>query len=119
MTMRHPTIHLNGTGSADLLAGYESAMDALQRALSALSQCGPNARDYYVQSPEAYTEARDQHYARAARLQSVLDETTALAVAVMEQQELRDLRRAGCDPAAQLAAQNSPRYAELSAKYHA
>ena len=59
-----PSIHLNGSSRESLQNGYESAYRATSAAIEAFADNGFNARDYYVQGPEAYTQARverDKH----------------------------------------------------------
>jgi len=59
MNITPPTVHLNGTSAKDLWAGYEAAYDAVRAAQEALGKIEFNARDYYVQSPVAYSLARN------------------------------------------------------------
>jgi hypothetical protein len=59
MNITPPTIHLNGTSAKDLWAGYEAAYDAVRAAQEALGKIEFNARDYYVQDADAFTNARD------------------------------------------------------------
>lgn len=54
-----PTVHLNGTSRADLFAGWNAAGEALEDFISAYEQIEFNARDYYVQGPEAWPAALD------------------------------------------------------------
>ena len=53
-----PTIHLNGTGFIDLRDGYAAAYDAIDKAMDALAKAELNGRDFYVQGPGAYHQAR-------------------------------------------------------------
>jgi len=55
-----PTIHSNGTSHKDLTEGYERVEYALFALTEAFTSIEFNARDYYVQGPDAYTQARDQ-----------------------------------------------------------
>lgn len=73
-----PTVHLNGTSRADLDKQYEDAYRALGEVVDVVQRAAPNARDYYVQSPDAYTQARDEHVARLKKLQDVRDEMLTL-----------------------------------------
>lgn len=57
-----PTLHLNGTGRNVLLAGYKDAYHCICTAHAAFSVIEFNARDYYVQGPDAYTRARTERY---------------------------------------------------------
>lgn len=74
-----PTLHLNGTGAADLLDDVTECASRLNAAMSKMHQSGPHARDYYVQGDNAFGEAVRQHEDRLARLRSVYDELQALA----------------------------------------
>jgi hypothetical protein len=58
-----PTIHSNGTSHKDLTEGYEKADDALHEFIDAFGNIEFNARDYYVQGPDAYPQARDERMA--------------------------------------------------------
>jgi hypothetical protein len=53
-----PTIHLNGTGFTDLRDGYAAAYDAIDKAIDALAKAELNGRDFYLQAPGAYYQAR-------------------------------------------------------------
>lgn len=77
--MTLPTIHLNGSGPARLLAELIDASAALSGALAALKRGAPNARDYYPQGPGAYQAAADEHMDRMRRVAAVQDEIDALA----------------------------------------
>lgn len=69
-----PSIHLNGTSKAALSEGYEKAVEALTKALDALGETAPNARDYYPKGPGAYHRAVGEHAARVSRLRAVQGE---------------------------------------------
>lgn len=69
-----PTIHRNGTSRSALLSDAEDAYDALQKAIKALYDAGPNGRDYYPQGPGALITAVAEHDSRIDRLRSVADE---------------------------------------------
>jgi len=77
-----PTVHLNGTPAARLRAQTCVATAALRGAWNALVDAEPHMRDYYPQGPDAYTAASDEHASRLARIQSVLFEIQALALAI-------------------------------------
>ncbi len=79
-----PTIHMNGTSPEDLLDQNIEAGRAAQDLLHALQRAAPNARDYYVIGPEAFTKARNEHRDRAKRVQSVLDELSVIMEHVAE-----------------------------------
>lgn len=77
-TLTTPTIHLNGTAAADLAASYATAYSTVGQAIEALQQSAPNARDYYVQGPNAFPAARTEHEARMHHLADVAGELLAL-----------------------------------------
>jgi hypothetical protein len=54
-----PTVHLNGTSHKMLASGYDDAHYALKTFVKAFSHTEFNARDYYVQGPEAWPAAVD------------------------------------------------------------
>jgi hypothetical protein len=80
--MMKPTVHLNGTGAERLLEQYTEAGRAVQEAIDALAGAAPNARDYYVQGPDAFACAAREHAARATALRGVLADLEALALHV-------------------------------------
>ena len=53
-----PTVHLNGTGREMLSSGYTAAFKALRGLEEAMYDIEFNARDYYVQGPEAFSQAQ-------------------------------------------------------------
>lgn len=59
-----PVIHLNGTSKESLEEGYESAVRAVRKAIEALEDAGPNARDYYPQGDRSFRRAAEQHAER-------------------------------------------------------
>jgi len=54
-----PTVHLNGTSHKMLSRGYDDAHYALKTFAKAFGFVEFNARDYYVQGPEAWPAAVD------------------------------------------------------------
>ena len=52
-----PTIHLNGTGAADLEAQYRAVRLAISEATRLLGHAACNDRDFYPQGPGAYEKA--------------------------------------------------------------
>lgn len=72
-----PTIHLNGTGADTLYIEYKRVRFALMKARKTLEDATLNARDFYVQSDNAYAAARAE---RTAMLQK-LDELSNYAAA--------------------------------------
>ena len=55
--MQLPTIHMNGTGAKTLREHYDRADDALFEFKEAFSAIEFNARDYYVDGPDAWGNA--------------------------------------------------------------
>ena len=55
--MTLPTIHSNGTSARCLAEGYADARIAVQAAANALSKVEFNARDYYPQGSQAWSQA--------------------------------------------------------------
>jgi hypothetical protein len=66
-----PTVHMNGTSHNDLWQGYEAAYEAVQAAQEAIGKIEFNARDYYVQSDDAFPKARNQRQEMWAALKKV------------------------------------------------
>ena len=81
-----PTVHRNGTCAKDLLEGFEKTGEALRAALKALSEYGPNARDFYAQGPDAWPRAAREAEARLAKVRAVFDEIQAIHEAVANQE---------------------------------
>lgn len=52
-----PTIHLNGTGAADLKAQYHAVRLAINSAIRLLENATCNPRDFYPQGPGVYEKA--------------------------------------------------------------
>ena len=55
--MTLPTIHSNGTSARCLAEGYADARIAVNTAAQQLSKVEFNARDYYVQGSQAWSQA--------------------------------------------------------------
>jgi len=91
--MTLPTIHLNGTPGERLLDQVTDAGSAVYKAIEALSQASPNARDYYPQGPGAFAAADDEHTARCVKLREVFDELQALAIGISDAIDERGGRR--------------------------
>lgn len=77
-----PRIHLNGDRKETLTNSLDEACDALSKAMTALQQTVPNARNYYPISTEAFTRAIEEHERRAQRLLEVYAELHALWQAI-------------------------------------
>jgi hypothetical protein len=88
-----PTVHLNGTTGEALRDQYTDAAIAVQKAINALCVAGPNARDYYVQGPDAGFAAQREHEARVKVLKGVRDELAAIAEGIQDQLDVRDAAR--------------------------
>lgn len=63
-----PTVHLNGTSAEELGRQFRAVYSRVGIALIALRDATPNGRDYYVQSPDAFSKAMREHEARLAAL---------------------------------------------------
>ena len=55
-----PTIHLNGTGAANLEAEYRAVRKAVTATEELLQAATCNQRDFYPQEPSAWQRARDE-----------------------------------------------------------
>lgn len=67
-----PTVHLNGTDGASLMACYLEARQAVDFAMEALKATAPHGRDYYVQPDKgALSRATAEYMARMAALETV------------------------------------------------
>jgi hypothetical protein len=80
--VRAPTVHLNGTGKADLLEAARTAYSALGEARRALQGVCPNGRDYYPQDAgqagSALRVATAEWQKMEGRLQAVQEELATL-----------------------------------------
>jgi hypothetical protein len=77
-----PTVHLNGTSRAELMAQLAEAYSALDRARGALARATPHGRDYYVQDGDAIGRARADHAGRCKRVADVQAEILAIGEAI-------------------------------------
>jgi len=66
-----PAIHSNGTSAKCLTEGYSEARVAVQAAIEQLSKVEFNARDYYVQGPDAWRIALAERTALFEKLRAV------------------------------------------------
>ena len=73
-----PTVHLNGTSYEELLQLHQQAKNDLEKAIESLHAASPNARDYYVQPPGAYTTANEEHASSCEQLYGVLADVEQL-----------------------------------------
>lgn len=69
--MTLPTIHANGTSLDTLLDGYDAIDLALYDLIAKWQAVEFNARDYYLQGPDAYTQARDERQQHSAKIQEI------------------------------------------------
>lgn len=79
-----PTIHRNGTSKGELDEQYMTAARAVQDAIRAVQAASPNARDYYVQGPEAAQAAIREHSKRLELLNTVLMDLQAIWEHIVE-----------------------------------
>jgi len=66
-----PTIHLNGTGAANLKREYRAVLTALHDATEALAQATCHPRDFYPQGDGAWQRARAERKEAFRSLQDV------------------------------------------------
>ena len=88
-----PTVHLNGSSGEVLLDQYTTAAESVRQAIDKLCDAGPNARDYYVQGPDAALAAQREHEARLAALKRVRDELAAIAEGIQDQIDAKEAAR--------------------------
>jgi hypothetical protein len=74
-----PTIHINGTSAQALFDANLTAVQAVEHAIDTLAQAAPNGRDYYVQGPDAFRRAQQEHDARQRLLNRIAMELTQIA----------------------------------------
>ena len=86
MNITAPTVHLNGTSAKDLWAGYEAAYEAVRAAQEAIGNIEFNARDYYVQGPEAWSKARDHRIEQRQALANVEEYLLQHLLSLQEQE---------------------------------
>lgn len=77
-----PRVHLNGDTKAELQGQIAEATAAISTARNALQLTCPNARNYYVIGPDAFTRALAEYRSRQERLSSVYDELVAIFDAI-------------------------------------
>lgn len=80
-----PTVHIGGTSFDGLMIPLHDAAHAVREAITALRECDPHGRDYYLQGEKAINIAISEHLSRTSRLQSVLEELQSLMEAVHKQ----------------------------------
>jgi len=72
--MIKPTVHMNGTSKRMLLEGYSDARQAVRHAQVMMGKIEFNARDYYVQGPEAWAQAVEEMKGRYLALEQVAND---------------------------------------------
>lgn len=77
--MTFPTIHLNGTSRGSLLETHCAALSALRYAQDKLCEISPNTRDYCMTREHDFTNARNEHRDRLARIATIISEIEAIA----------------------------------------
>lgn len=87
--MQIPTIHLNGSAGEVLQEQYTAAAEAVRKAIDAVCDAGPNARDYYVQGSDAALVAQLEHEARVVSLRRVYDDLVAITEGIQDQLDAR------------------------------
>lgn len=87
--VRVPTIHLNGSSPKTLLADLESVLTPLNQAIANMGNVTPHGRDYYTQGEGVTEAAREDHFTRVKKLQSVAEELIAIARGIQRQQRDR------------------------------
>lgn len=68
-----PTIHMNGTSKRMLLEGYDDAQFAIRQAQDKICKIEFNARDYYPQGPDAWTQAVQERTEILRKLEEARD----------------------------------------------
>ena len=91
--MTIPTVHLNGTAGEVLRDQYAVAAAAVQDAIDAVCDAGPNSRDYYVQGSDAALVAQREHETRVKALKVVRDELAAIGDGIQDQLDARSASR--------------------------
>lgn len=87
-----PLVHLNGTSARALVDDLHGALDAIRLAEAEHSSCALHPRDYVLHADAgAFLRARQAHFSRMDRLQSVRTELEVILEAVVAQ-EVRDAR---------------------------
>lgn len=80
--MKAPTVHLNGTGRDALMEQQADVCNALAVALKVMAHAVPNARDFYVQGPDAFGVAMEEHRSRVLAVERVRAEHVAIHEAI-------------------------------------
>ena len=72
-----PTVHINGTGPATLIANYTEARLALETAVKLLSETHDN-RDYYPQGVKVQSASTQQFFARIGAVRRIINDLAAM-----------------------------------------
>jgi hypothetical protein len=88
-----PTIHSNGTSPEMLRDGYSAARLAVADAERALGCVEFNARDYYVQGPDAWRAAVLEMESRFNRLLTIKTELETLEMHCQDMIDAREAQR--------------------------
>jgi hypothetical protein len=81
-----PTIHLNGTSAATLRDEYWAASKALDAAAEALAAATCNGRDFYLQGPAAWDQARHERDLAFQKLDEVTRYVDEILGGICDQQ---------------------------------
>ena len=87
-----PTVHNNGTAGEVLLDQNTTVLEAVRKAIDALYDAAPNARDYY-QTPGAFVIAQRVHASRIAALTNVRDQIAATVEGIQDQIDAKEASR--------------------------
>lgn len=86
-----PIVNLNGTSAESLIEDTLRAIRALRLALTKMGEAHPHGRDYQVHGGAMLlASAIQDHESRLKRVQSVIDELTAIAEDVDRQRMERE-----------------------------
>lgn len=92
--MQFPKVHSNGSSPEKMIEGFLDAGSLLNEVIERVTNnCGPHARDYYVQSTEAMQQASKEHSERLQLLIRVRSELLTLAHNVRAQVDEIEARR--------------------------
>ena len=78
-----PVVHLNGSGSEQLMSALRDARLAIVRAEEALARTSPHPRDYYITMD--FEIAKQCYFKRQERLQSVRTELEMISEGIDDQ----------------------------------
>ncbi len=91
-----PTIHLNGTGAANLEAEYRAVRKAVRAAENLLQAATCNARDFYPQEPGAWQRAqaeREEVFRLLKQVSNYAQAWEGHAADALQEQRVRHLAR--------------------------